>query len=121
MCIPFFDKKLGLISYQKTGYTPTQSHQALVSCYEKTNGAAQEVLHSAIFRAVKQADAQEEKPAHSLIGKLSISDENKIISTLKKDGYATLPLQLSTQTINEVLNQIRNFRFRPEPEISNLI
>ena len=33
----------GLISYQKTGYTPIQSHQAFVSSYEKTNGAAQEL------------------------------------------------------------------------------
>jgi len=101
----------GLITYRQHRVTPKLSHFAFIRAYEKTNGVAQQVLHSALFDKTDALQLIENEVQESTIGRLTKYQVFDCIGTVHDNGYAVLPLRVPSHIISSIIASIDNIEF----------
>ncbi len=104
----------GLIEYQKSGLTPSFSHQAFIRAFEQTSGLAQELFHAGLFPHF--AGDKGETIKSTFFGEVPGSDVANCIAALSKYGYVDLGRSLSSASVCELLRRISLIRFSPRGE-----
>jgi len=101
----------GIIYYKKTGMTPIGSHSALVRAYLKTNGIAQELLHSLLFLE-KPRSISPSSTCSDNLKTLTNTEFHRCISELNLNGYSMLHGFINDSLLNQVLSDVANIRFQ---------
>lgn len=103
----------GLIAHNRAGFTPKISQTAFVQAYEKTNGAAQEILHASLSKPSNNSTIVLTKAKKSIIGDLSPNQLSEILNELTREGYAKLPIKIPPEALKLLLEEAKNISFNP--------
>lgn len=101
----------GLVSYQKTGLTSSESHQAFVEAFGKSSGLFQEVLHYAMFP--RTAANPDEPVVSPHFGRLNSSDRSQILKALNENGYCVMPFRLPATSLSDLNQAALNIKLEP--------
>ena len=96
----------GILVYNKTGKTPVVCHDAFVRSYVLTNGAAQELIHSALFKPNAHDHQSRSKSSTRRVKVLQPSEMASVLFELETNGYCALNDMIDNTLIQEIISML---------------
>lgn len=109
----------GLISYQKTGVTSSDSYQSFISAFCKTSGLFQDMLHRCLFPHA--SPARTDSITSPYLGTFDGAERSAVLRRLRREGYCVLPTRLDAATVARLNVAARQLSYRTKDRFSETV